>query len=295
MCGQSSIKGTSMHIVTTISAARDAARQWRREGLRVGIVPTMGYLHEGHASLIERSVSDCDRTVVSIFVNPIQFGPNEDLASYPRDLKQDTALCEGLGVDLIFHPTPAEMYPEGFCTVVDIDGLDNHLCGKRRPGHFRGVCTVVSKLFHIVQPERAYFGQKDAQQVTILTRMVRDLDMDIELVRCPIIREADGLAKSSRNAYLTEQERAAAPVLHRALTEGEALLRSGERDTRTLIRRMTDVIEAEPLARIDYVEIVDAASLQPVTFVEGPVLAAMAVYFGKTRLIDNYQTYPEKC
>ena len=226
--------------------------------------------------------------VVSVFVNPIQFGPSEDLASYPRDLKRDAALCEAAGADLVFHPSDGEMYFDDFCTYVDMDDLTKGLCGKTRPTHFRGVCTVVSKLFHIVAPDRAYFGQKDAQQLAVIRRMVRDLNFDLEIVGCPIVREADGLAKSSRNTYLSEEERRAAVVLHQGLLAGEQLVKAGETDASKIVGAITDVIGKEPLAKIDYVELVEWDSLKPVTSVRGEVLAAVAVYIGTTRLIDNF-------
>ena len=209
-------------IVKTIEEVRAQVKAWRAEGLTVGLVPTMGYLHEGHQSLIARSVAENDRTVVSDFVNPIQFGPTEDLATYPRDIERDAALCESTGANLIFHPEADEMYAPDFCTYVDMDHLTKGLCGKTRPIHFRGVCTVVSKLFHIVQPDRAYFGQKDAQQLAVIRRMVRDLNMPLTIVGCPIIREEDGLAKSSRNTYLSAEERKAALCLSRGLNKGKA-------------------------------------------------------------------------
>ncbi|MDO4173676.1 MAG: pantoate--beta-alanine ligase [Eubacteriales bacterium] len=277
-----------MDIVSTIEAVREQVRAWRKEGLTVGLVPTMGYLHEGHQSLIARSVAENDRTVVSDFVNPIQFGPTEDLATYPRDLARDAALCEETGADLIFHPEPEEMYAPDFCTYVDMDHLTKGLCGASRPIHFRGVCTVVSKLFHIVQPDRAYFGQKDAQQLAVIRRMVRDLNMPLDIVGCPIIREADGLAKSSRNTYLSAEERQAALCLSRALNKGKAAIEAGETDTAKVKAIITAEIEAEPLSRIDYVEIVDWNNLEPVASTEGSILAAIAVYIGKTRLIDNF-------
>ena len=277
-----------MKIAETIAEVREQVRTWRKEGLAVGLVPTMGYLHEGHKSLIDRAVEENDRVVVSVFVNPIQFGPSEDLASYPRDLKRDAALCEAAGADLVFHPSDGEMYFDDFCTYVDMDDLTKGLCVKTRPTHFRGVCTVVSKLFHIVAPDRAYFGQKDAQQLAVIRRMVRDLNFDLEIVGCPIVREADGLAKSSRNTYLSEEERRAAVVLHQGLLAGEQLVKAGETDASKIVGAITDVIGKEPLAKIDYVELVEWDSLKPVTSVRGEVLAAVAVYIGTTRLIDNF-------
>lgn len=277
-----------MNIAETVQEVREQVKAWRKEGLSVGLVPTMGYLHEGHKSLIDKAVEDNDRVVVSVFVNPIQFGPSEDLASYPRDLERDAKLCEDAGADLVFHPADDEMYFDDFCTYVDMDDLTKGLCGKTRPTHFRGVCTVVSKLFHIVAPDRAYFGQKDAQQLAVIRRMVRDLNFDLEIIGCPIVREADGLAKSSRNTYLNEAERAAAVVLHKGLNAGEELLKSGERNAVKIINTVREVIEREPLAKIDYVELVDWNTLKPVDTVQAEVLVAVAVYIGKTRLIDNF-------
>lgn len=276
-----------MYIAETVKAVRDQVKAWRKEGLTVGLVPTMGYLHEGHKSLIDRASEENDRVVVSVFVNPTQFGPGEDLESYPRDFERDSKICEDAGTDLIFHPNASEMYADDFCTYVDMDDLTKGLCGKTRPIHFRGVCTVVSKLFHIVSPDRAYFGQKDAQQLAVIRRMVRDLNFDLEIVGCPIIREKDGLAKSSRNTYLNEAERKSAVVLHRGLAAGEELLRKGETDASKIICAIRDTIENEPLAKIDYVELVEWDTLRPMERVQGKALAAVAVYIGKTRLIDN--------
>lgn len=276
-----------MYIAETVKAVRDQVKAWRKEGLTVGLVPTMGYLHEGHKSLIDRAAEENDRVVVSVFVNPTQFGPGEDLESYPRDFERDSKICEDAGTDLIFHPNASEMYADDFCTYVDMDDLTKGLCGKTRPIHFRGVCTVVSKLFHIVSPDRAYFGQKDAQQLAVIRRMVRDLNFDLEIVGCPIIREKDGLAKSSRNTYLNEAERKSAVVLHRGLAAGEELLRKGETDASKIICAIRDTIENEPLAKIDYVELVEWDTLRPMERVQGKALAAVAVYIGKTRLIDN--------
>ena len=277
-----------MQIAYTVKEVREQVKAWRKEGLSVGLVPTMGYLHEGHASLIKKAVEHNDRVVTSIFVNPTQFAPTEDLEAYPRDMEKDSKLCETLGVDLIFHPEPEEMYAPDFCTWVDMDVLSKTLCGKSRPIHFRGVCTVVSKLFHIVTPDRAYFGQKDAQQLAIIRRMVRDLNMDIEIVGCPIVREEDGLAKSSRNTYLNEEERKAALILSQSIFLGQKMVQEGETDAAKIKAAMVEKIQSEPLARIDYVEIVDGLSMQPVDTVQSPTLAAIAVYIGKTRLIDNF-------
>lgn len=277
-----------MEICYEVKEVRDMIRTWRMQGLSVGLVPTMGYLHEGHMSLVKAAVRDNDRVVVSVFVNPMQFGPNEDLDRYPRDFEADTRLCEENGVDLIIHPQPEEMYPEGFCSFVDMTGPTAELCGKSRPIHFRGVCTVVNKLFNIVQPDRAYFGQKDAQQLSVIRRMVKDLNIPIEIVGCPIVREEDGLAKSSRNKYLNEEERKAALILSRSIRLGEEMVKNGERDARKVCAAMTELINSEPLARIDYVEAVDADSVQKIDTVKGNVLFAIAVYIGKTRLIDNF-------
>lgn len=277
-----------MKIVETIQEVREQVKAWRKQGFSVGFVPTMGYLHEGHKSLIDRAAAENDKVVVSVFVNPMQFGPKEDLASYPRDLDRDAALCEKAGAALIFHPQPEEMYHDDFSSFVDMNTLTGGLCGKSRPIHFRGVCTVVSKLFHIVMPDKAYFGQKDAQQLAVIRHMVSDLNFDIEIVGCPIIREEDGLAKSSRNTYLSAEEREAALILSRSLKEGKALLEAGETDAGKICAAITKKINSEPLAKIDYVEIVDWNTLEPVSVIEGQVLTAIAVYIGKTRLIDNF-------
>lgn len=277
-----------MKIVSTVEQVREEVKKWRQQGLTVGLVPTMGYLHEGHKSLIDKAVAQNDKVVVSVFVNPIQFGPTEDLATYPRDLERDAALCEDAGAALIFHPEKEDMYFDDFCTYIDMDGLTKGLCGKTRPIHFRGVCTVVGKLFNIVHPDRAYFGQKDAQQLAVVRRMVRDLNFDLEIVGCPIIREEDGLAKSSRNTYLSEEERKAAAILHKGLVKGEEMVRAGEKDVKKVLDAITEIIESEPLARIDYVEAVDFDNIETIDTIEGSVLVAVAVYIGKTRLIDNF-------
>ncbi len=284
----------TMQIVTNIEELRSIVKWWRGEGHSVGLVPTMGYLHEGHKSLIVKAVSENDRVVVSDFVNPTQFGVNEDLSSYPRDLNRDAALCEEVGADVIFHPEPEEMYFPDNCTFVDMDRLTKGLCGKTRPTHFRGVCTVVSKLFNIVTPDRAYFGQKDAQQLAVIRRMVRDMNFGITIVGCPIVREEDGLAMSSRNTYLNPKERKAALILHESLTLGEELIRAGEKDAVKVKNAIVKHMKTEPLARIDYVEIVDGETLEPAETIEGPILAATAVYIGKTRLIDNFSYNPEQ-
>ena len=279
-----------MKIYGEISKVRETVKNWKREGLTVGFVPTMGYLHEGHKSLIDTARKENDRVVVSIFVNPMQFGPSEDFASYPRDLEKDAKLCEDAGVDLIFHPEADEMYADGFCSYVDMNGLTTELCGKSRPIHFRGVQTIVLKLFHIVTPDRAYFGQKDAQQLAVIKRMVRDLNVDTEIIGCPIIREEDGLAKSSRNTYLSQEERQAALILSRSLKIGKELVDSGETNAAAVKAAITAEIETEPLARIDYVDVVDFDTITPIETLTGSVLVAIAVYIGKTRLIDNFIT-----
>lgn len=277
-----------MKIADTVDEVRRQVRAWRAQGQTVGLVPTMGYLHEGHRSLIECAVKENDRVVVSVFVNPMQFGPTEDLASYPRDLDRDAAVCEDAGASLVFHPEPEQMYAPDFSSYIDMNTLTGGLCGKSRPTHFRGVCTVVAKLFNIVTPDRAYFGQKDAQQLAVIRHMVSDLSYGIEIVGCPIVREQDGLAKSSRNTYLSPEERKAALVLSRSLGLAEKLLEQGEKDAGVVADAIRHEIEQEPLARIDYVEIVDYNTLEPVQSTEGEILAAIAVYIGKTRLIDNY-------
>ena len=280
-----------MIIATTIAQVRAQVAAWKKEGLTVGLVPTMGYLHEGHASLVDEAVRQCDRVVASDFVNPTQFGPNEDLEAYPRDFDRDCALLEEHGCAMVFHPAVEEMYAPGAATYVEIlSDMPKQLCGKTRPIHFRGVCTVVSKLFNIVTPDKAFFGQKDAQQLAIIRRMVRDMSYGIEIVGCPIVREADGLAKSSRNTYLSAEERKAALVLSKAVFLGEKLVREGETDADKLVSAMKACIEAEKLARIDYVSAVDAVTMESVHRIDRPVLVAMAVYIGKTRLIDNFLT-----
>ena len=275
-----------MKIVGTVKEVREQVKEWKKQGLSVGFVPTMGYLHEGHKSLMDAARKGNDKVVVSIFVNPMQFGPTEDLATYPRDLDHDAALCESAGVDLIFHPEAEEMYEKDFCSFMDMTGLTEGLCGKTRPIHFRGVCTVVNKLFNIVTPDHAYFGQKDGQQLAVIKRMVRDLNMDIEIVGCPIVREEDGLAKSSRNTYLSSEERKAALILSKKVALGKELAKT-EKDANKVVEAMKKNIETEPLAKIDYVEAVDALSMAPVEKLEGTCMLAMAVYIGKTRLIDN--------
>ena len=257
------------------------------ENKSIGFVPTMGFLHEGHLSLIRRSVQDNDATVVSIFVNPTQFGPNEDFASYPRDLERDLTLLENEKVDCVFTPDIEEMYPRDFSTYVCEERLSQHLCGASRPGHFRGVCTVVTKLFNIIRPDRAYFGQKDAQQFRVLRRMVRDLNMDVELIEMPIVRESDGLAMSSRNMYLNEKQRKQAAFLYRSLKIAQELYLSGERDAQLLKGKVLDFLKQFSEIKIDYVAVVDEKTLEPVQKIEQPALLAVAAWVGSARLIDN--------
>jgi pantoate--beta-alanine ligase len=276
-----------MIIVKSVAGMKSLARQWKKEGKRVGFVPTMGYLHEGHLSLVRESTKRTDVTVVSIFVNPAQFGPSEDFKKYPRDLEKDSEYLRSGGVDCLFYPDAAEIYPPGYRTYVEVHGLQDRLCGKSRPGHFRGVATVVLKLFNIVRPDLAFFGAKDAQQVLIIERMAADLDLGVEVVTCPLVREPDGLALSSRNAYLTPVERRAALVLSRSLREAERAIRAGERDAARVIAGIRILIGAEPLARVDYIEAVDPLNLEPVAEIRGGVLIVLAVLIGSTRLIDN--------
>lgn len=277
-----------MELVSTVKEVKEYIKVWKKEGASIGFVPTMGYLHEGHKSLIERASRENEKVVVSVFVNPTQFGPNEDLSSYPRDIERDKNICMEAGASLVFNPEPSEMYLEGAATYVNVDGLTEGLCGAKRPGHFKGVCTVVSKLFNIVSPERAYFGEKDAQQLAVIKRMVRDLNFSIEIIGCPIIREEDGLAKSSRNKYLSLEERAAAVVLSRSLKGALELLRDGVRDASIINSSIIEELSKEKLARIDYVEVVDSVSLEKVENIQKPILVAIAVFIGKTRLIDNF-------
>lgn len=273
-----------MEVVTTLSELQTA-----RAALPgpVGLVPTMGYLHPGHLSLVQAARKDCPSVVVSIFVNPTQFGPQEDLAKYPRDLDRDLELLQTAGASLVWAPTPEIMYPSGFQTWVTVENLTTRLEGEIRPGHFRGVTTVVAKLFNAVQPQKAYFGQKDAQQALVIRRMVQDLNFPIDLVICPIVREPDGLALSSRNIYLNPEERRAATVLSRALGTARTLYNQGERSGKRLREAAQEVFAAEPLARVQYISLADAATLTELDTVTGPALMSTAVYIGKTRLIDN--------
>ena len=271
-----------MKVVGTIKEVRNLVKEWKKNGESVGFVPTMGYLHEGHGSLITKARENNDKVVVSIFVNPLQFGPSEDLESYPRDLEKDSKFCESLGADLIFHPEPEEMYHDDFSSYVDVSVLTEELCGLSRPVHFRGVCTVVSKLFHIVQPDNAYFGEKDAQQLAIIKHMVQDLNMDVNVVGCPIVREEDGLAKSSRNTYLSPEERKAALILSKTIELGKKLIADGEKDADVLVAKMKANVETEPMAKIDYVKAVNGLTMQQQKEIKAPMLIAMAVYIGKT-------------
>lgn len=275
-----------MKVIKTISELKDKLKPYRKEGKSIGLVPTMGFLHKGHASLIKKAVEDNDIAVVSDFVNPIQFGPNEDLESYPRDINADSKLCEEIGADFIFNPEPSEMYHDKKA-FVDIEGLSDNLCGAKRPGHFRGVCTVCTKLFNIVGPDRAYFGQKDAQQLSIIKKLVLDLNIPVEIIPVPIVREDDGLAMSSRNTYLSKEERKAALCLSKAIFTGEKLAKDGA-SLEKVLEKMTEIIKTEKLAKIDYINAVDLETIENVENFNQDTLVAIAVYIGKTRLIDNF-------
>ncbi|CDG35596.1 Pantothenate synthetase [Acetivibrio thermocellus BC1] len=276
-----------MRVIETISDLKAIIRTQKNLGRVIGLVPTMGYLHEGHLSLVNMSRQNNDYTVMSIFVNPTQFGPNEDFDRYPRDLERDLKLAEAAGVDVVFAPSVKEMYPDGYKTYVNVEGITEVLCGKSRPGHFRGVTTIVTKLFNIVEPHRAYFGQKDAQQVAVIKKMVKDLNMNVEIITCPIAREEDGLAMSSRNVYLSPEERKSAVILSKSLMEAEELIKKGETDAKKIRKYIIDRIQTEKNAVIDYVEVVNADTLENVDEIKGRVLVALAVKFGSTRLIDN--------
>lgn len=276
-----------IQIVSTVEEVRNIVKAEKAKGKSIGFVPTMGYLHEGHVSLIKKAKEENDFVVVSIFVNPTQFGPNEDYSIYPRDLDRDSKLSEHGGADLIFHPTVDIMYPMGSKTTVEVSDVTERLCGASRPGHFKGVTTVVTKLFNIVAPHRAYFGEKDAQQLTVLQKMVKDLNVDIEIVPCPIVREEDGLAMSSRNVNLTAEDRKAALVLSRSLRTAKEKILQGEKNVGTIQSLIKSIIEEEPLVAIDYIEIVDGYTLEPIETINGKVLIALAAKVGKVRLIDN--------
>lgn len=273
--------------IREIVELRSLVQNAKAAGQSVGFVPTMGALHEGHLSLVRRARADNDLVIVSVFVNPTQFGPREDFDRYPRDLVRDLTLCEQAGADAVFAPSAPDMYPPGFCTWVNVEGLTEGLCGRSRPGHFRGVCTVVAKLFNICQPDRAYFGEKDAQQLVVVRRMVQDLNFPIEIVPCPTVREPDGLAMSSRNMLLTREQRQQAPALYKALKEADRLIKTGVKDTATLKEAIAAVLGEASLGQVDYIEIVDADTLAPVETVQGECLIALAVRFGEVRLIDN--------
>ena len=275
-----------MEVLTTIKTVRNIIDTWKKQGYSIGFVPTMGYLHDGHAALIDEARKNNDKVVVSIFVNPTQFGENEDLNSYPRDINRDKSLCEAHKADIIFSPTSDEMYHDrkAFVNIVE---LSDTLCGISRPIHFKGVCTVVTKLFNIIQPTNAYFGEKDAQQLAIIRKMVFDLNFPVNIIGVPIVRESDGLAKSSRNTYLSSEERKAATILYKAIQEGKECINRGA-SADSIINAMTNIVNTEPLAKIDYISVVDANTMQPVHEITSPVLVAMAVYIGSTRLIDNF-------
>jgi len=276
-----------MRVLATTSDMLAASRSLRAAGNRLGLVPTMGALHEGHLSLVRAAKSQCDAVAVSIFVNPTQFGPNEDFAKYPRTFDRDRDLLRQEGVDVLFAPSTEEMYPAGACTWVTVEGMSDRLCGRSRPGHFRGVTTVVAKLFHIVEPDLAFFGQKDAAQAAIIRRMVRDLNLPVEIVVCPIVREPSGLAMSSRNAYLSPEQRQSALVLYGSLKEIERRFQSGERNAAKLIAAGKQIVAAEPSVRLDYLEIVDPDTLELLPTLNRTALVAIAAFVGTTRLIDN--------
>lgn len=282
-----------MEILVTKRELRERLAAARRAGHSVGFVPTMGAFHAGHLELMRRARHECDVVVVSVFVNPIQFGAHEDFDRYPRDLDADAAAARSVGVDLLFAPATAEIYPPGFQTYVEVTELSRGLCGDRRPGHFRGVATIVAKLFHLVQPDRAYFGEKDYQQLRVIERMVADLDLPVTIVPCPIVRDADGLAMSSRNRYLSPEESRAATVLYRSLCAARARYQAGERDAGALVDAVRETLASEPRVREEYVEVRDAVTLEPVTRADRPVVVALAAYVGSTRLIDNLVLAPE--
>ena len=276
-----------MKIITTIHEMQKYSADCRQNGKSIGFVPTMGALHDGHLSLIRASSADNDITIVSIFVNPTQFGANEDLDKYPRPIERDTTLAQNAGADVIFTPSPTEIYHENYSTYVTVEGLTQNLCGKSRPTHFQGVTTVVAKLFNIVAPHRAYFGEKDAQQLAVITKMTADLNMPAEIIPCPTVREPDGLAMSSRNAYLTPAERKQATILYEALTAAQNLIAEGETRAAIIKEKITSILNSKNLATIDYIEIVDFNTLREIGTIKPPTLIALAVKFGNTRLIDN--------
>jgi len=276
-----------MQTLTDIDELKTLIGSIKHRGRSIGFVPTMGFLHEGHLSLVREALASTDTTVVSIFVNPSQFGPEEDFQSYPRDIDRDSAMLKAIGIDILFTPQDTQMYPAGFRTTVQVEGLQDRLLGRSRPGHFKGVCTVVLKLFNIVQPDVAFFGQKDAQQAVILKKMARDLNLSVGLEVLPIVREEDGLALSSRNRYLNPEEREAARILSISLRKARKWIEEGERGTEIIVEKIKKSVRSEPLARIDYVEIVDSTNLEPLATIRDRALIDMGVYIGKTRLIDN--------
>jgi len=284
-----------MQIIETIAELKSIIKDFKNNKKTIGFVPTMGYLHEGHLSLLQKAKEQNDIVVLSIFVNPTQFGKGEDFESYPKKLDKDALLAKEVGTDILFQPSVTEMYPGGYKTFVDVETITNALCGKSRPGHFKGVTTVVNKLFNIVTPDRAYFGQKDAQQVAVIEQMVRDLSMNLEIIPCPIIREADGLAMSSRNVYLTADERKAALILSRSLFDAKKRIEQGEKNADLIKDYISNTIQKEPLAQIDYIEIVNAVTLEDLQSIDGDVLIALAVKFGKARLIDNIRLEVSSC
>lgn len=276
-----------MQVLTTVREMQEYSDRVKSQGKTIGLVPTMGFLHEGHLSLVRKAKSVTDIVVVSIFVNPTQFGPGEDFHKYPRAMERDIDVCLKEGVDVIFAPTTEEMYPSPYLTYVNVEGITDRLCGRSRPGHFRGVATVVTKLFNIVAPDKAFFGWKDAQQLIVIKQMVKDLNMRVKVVGLPTVRETDGLAMSSRNKYLSPEERQSATCLYRALLHAKELIEKGERDVGKIVDAMRGIVEKEPLAEIDYIEISDADSLEEISRIKGNVLIALAVKFGNARLIDN--------
>lgn len=276
-----------MEVIRTVKEIKEKVNSWKTKGATVGLVPTMGYLHDGHMSLVHKAVSENDYVIVSIFVNPIQFGINEDLDRYPKNMEQDTKLCQEANVDAIFYPSAAEMYPSGFSSFIDMSHITETLCGASRPGHFRGVCTVVMKLFNITSADNAYFGQKDAQQLAVIKRMVKDFNMNIKITGLPIVREKDGLAMSSRNTYLSQEERTASLCLSKSLIEALQMFRQGTKDVLLLKQHIEQTITSTPFTKIDYIEIVDPETMQPIKHIETSALCAIAVFINQTRLIDN--------
>lgn len=275
-------------LVKEIKSLKNIIKDWKKSGYSIGLVPTMGFLHEGHQSLIKKAVKENDKVVVSVFVNPTQFGPNEDFNNYPRDIEKDFKYCMDNGASIVFNPSSEEMYLKGNCTTINVSGLTEFLCGSKRPVHFGGVCLIVSKFLNIVTPDKAYFGEKDAQQLAVIKRMVKDLNIDTEIIGCPIVRENDGLAKSSRNTYLSKEERKSALVLNESLNLAKEELTKGNLDVKKIKELIISKITSKDLVKIDYVEIVDSETLQPVKQIESSILVAIAVFIGKTRLIDNF-------